>query len=108
MLPKYQARPVKRESLLILVQLLPPSSERYSPPDFLVGTSAYTRWPSLATATAGRLQSPSGKPLPVIRDHVRPPSCDRKMPLPGPSMGPYTLQGGRRVFQVAANRMSGL
>src|SRR5271166_3711908 len=105
---KYQARLVRRESLLANVQVLPPSSERYSP-DFLPASiKAYTRWPSGATATPTRPHSPSGRPLPVTCVQVLPLSLERYSPPPGPCSGAYVLHGGRCVFHVPAKSMFGL
>src|SRR5690242_19678943 len=44
----------------------------------------------------------SGHPCPVICVHVLPASVDLKSPPPGPLLGRYTIDGGRRVLQKVA------
>src|SRR5262249_12124110 len=65
-------------------------------------TTAYTRRGLLGAIAMPVLPMPSfGRPA-VSCFHVLPPSVDLKMPPPGPFVGAYVYQGGRRVFQRPA------
>src|SRR5262245_29505306 len=65
-------------------------------------TTAYTRRGLLgATAIPVRPIPSEGRPF-VSCFQVVPPSIDLKMPPPGPLVGAYVYQGGRRVFQRPA------
>jgi hypothetical protein len=85
----------------------PPSSERQSEPRWPVSISAYTRRESLgAIATAIFPRGGSGRPCPVNRFHVVPPSRDRKTPLPGPPL--FLPQVLMSICQRPATRTRGL
>src|SRR5258708_29374392 len=89
-----------RASALACVHVSPASSERYNPALVAASINAYTRRPT--TATPERRHAPVGSPRPVSSPQCSPPSVDFHRPLPGPSIGAYTLYGGRRPFHMVA------
>src|SRR5579864_5011125 len=86
---KYHERSRMRGSSPMRCHVLPPSSERYSPPVSFSSMSAYTRLTPLPLPVASptRPQVPPGSPWPVSCVHVAPPSVDLYIPLPAPSNG---------------------
>jgi photosystem II stability/assembly factor-like uncharacterized protein len=69
---------------------------------FRLSTTAYTRCGLEAATAMPVLPIPSfGSPV-VSCIHVLPPSVDLYIPPPGPLVGAYTNQGGRRVFHSPA------
>src|SRR5438874_1021514 len=121
---KYQPRPHSAWSPLTRRQVAPASSERNTPPcpggagagrpgaggggAGAVGsgtrqsTTAYTRRGlDGATAMPVRPIPAEGKPA-DSSCQVDPPSMDLWIPPPGPLVGAYVNQGGRRVFQRPA------
>src|SRR3982750_3469496 len=126
---KYQPRPQSAGSDDRRVHVSPASSDRKNPPCMggaggapprpapavplgaaveepasgtRQSTMAYTRRGLVgATAMPVRPIPSPGRPL-VSCVQVSPPSVDLKMPPPGPFVGAYVYQGGRRVFQRPA------
>ena len=103
---KYQARWRSSWSSLVRLQVVPPSSERNSPPES-ASTSAQTlSWFNGETERPIFPMVPFGSPCErVISVQVSPPSPDLKIPLPAP---PDTSSQGRRTAcQRPAYRMRG-
>src|SRR5690242_15008869 len=124
MCSKYQPRPQSAGSDERRFHDSPASSERKKPPwpfapspygfapaDVSRGaegsgsrssSTAYTRFGLLGHTAMPAFPIPLfGSPF-VSSFHVSPPSVLLKSPPPGPFVGAYTNQGGRRVFQSAA------
>src|SRR4051812_8448994 len=100
---KYQPRPQSALSPDIFVHVAPASSDRKTPPwSGSASITAYTR-----RGLAGEIARPVrpigvvGRPL-VSCAHVSPPSVDFQIPPPGPFVGAYVYQGGRRAFHMPA------
>src|SRR5688500_12383825 len=88
------------------VHVVPPSSDRNSPP-CSASMSAYTRLGSDgATATPTLPQTPSGNPGPLSCFQVSPASREPYRPLPGPPL--VMSQGVRRACHNPAKTMLGL